>query len=323
MQVGRNDPCPCGSGKKYKKCCLNNPVETGGGSEVHASGAKPEASGEEPIITSYPGDYGAPRLGKWLDDAIPPKDLSAYALAWNIAKRPEIAAKAEKLSRRFVSRGKEEARRIKKARSAEELVAIMLENPDSINHSLLVERVLEKTAESIPLIIRELATPRQTNFAELAVQAIYRSNYHPEEELLALITEPNATAYDLSLICMLLGMIEIEEAVKPVWDYYQFFKRQFPRKNYWKGPLIGLRDLKYALDHPIKVSDAERKLVEESLLEAGISVSTSDAEIIVKSIYTRKIFKALKIISSAGIQDVEKTGFAIKAIVEGLARLKS
>src|SRR5205823_13028254 len=21
--VGRNDPCPCGSGKKYKKCCMN------------------------------------------------------------------------------------------------------------------------------------------------------------------------------------------------------------------------------------------------------------------------------------------------------------
>ena len=21
--VGRNDPCPCGSGKKYKNCCLN------------------------------------------------------------------------------------------------------------------------------------------------------------------------------------------------------------------------------------------------------------------------------------------------------------
>jgi uncharacterized protein YecA (UPF0149 family) len=20
-QVGRNEPCPCGSGKKYKKCC--------------------------------------------------------------------------------------------------------------------------------------------------------------------------------------------------------------------------------------------------------------------------------------------------------------
>jgi uncharacterized protein YecA (UPF0149 family) len=24
-QVGRNDPCPCGSGKKFKKCCMNKP----------------------------------------------------------------------------------------------------------------------------------------------------------------------------------------------------------------------------------------------------------------------------------------------------------
>jgi hypothetical protein len=25
--VGRNDPCPCGSGKKYKKCCLGGPIQ--------------------------------------------------------------------------------------------------------------------------------------------------------------------------------------------------------------------------------------------------------------------------------------------------------
>ncbi|MBO5148805.1 MAG: SEC-C domain-containing protein, partial [Anaerotignum sp.] len=23
-KVGRNDPCPCGSGKKYKQCCGRN-----------------------------------------------------------------------------------------------------------------------------------------------------------------------------------------------------------------------------------------------------------------------------------------------------------
>jgi uncharacterized protein YecA (UPF0149 family) len=23
QKVGRNDPCPCGSGKKFKKCCLH------------------------------------------------------------------------------------------------------------------------------------------------------------------------------------------------------------------------------------------------------------------------------------------------------------
>ena len=27
MKIGRNQPCPCGSGKKYKKCCLNKSRE--------------------------------------------------------------------------------------------------------------------------------------------------------------------------------------------------------------------------------------------------------------------------------------------------------
>jgi hypothetical protein len=27
-KIGRNHPCPCGSGKKYKNCCLSNPKET-------------------------------------------------------------------------------------------------------------------------------------------------------------------------------------------------------------------------------------------------------------------------------------------------------
>jgi preprotein translocase subunit SecA len=26
-KVGRNDPCPCGSGKKYKNCCLDKDLQ--------------------------------------------------------------------------------------------------------------------------------------------------------------------------------------------------------------------------------------------------------------------------------------------------------
>jgi tetratricopeptide (TPR) repeat protein len=29
-KIGRNDPCPCGSGRKYKKCCLNKADVHGG-----------------------------------------------------------------------------------------------------------------------------------------------------------------------------------------------------------------------------------------------------------------------------------------------------
>jgi preprotein translocase subunit SecA len=31
-KVGRNDPCPCGSGRKYKNCCMRKP--TGGGGQA-------------------------------------------------------------------------------------------------------------------------------------------------------------------------------------------------------------------------------------------------------------------------------------------------
>ena len=27
IDIGRNDPCHCGSGKKYKKCCLLNDIQ--------------------------------------------------------------------------------------------------------------------------------------------------------------------------------------------------------------------------------------------------------------------------------------------------------
>lgn len=27
-KIGRNEPCPCGSGKKYKKCCIDKPDKT-------------------------------------------------------------------------------------------------------------------------------------------------------------------------------------------------------------------------------------------------------------------------------------------------------
>ena len=31
---GRNDPCPCGSGRKYKRCCLNAGRQTSFGNRL-------------------------------------------------------------------------------------------------------------------------------------------------------------------------------------------------------------------------------------------------------------------------------------------------
>jgi tetratricopeptide (TPR) repeat protein len=34
-KIGRNEPCPCGSGKKYKKCCLNTSKSSIGGTFIY------------------------------------------------------------------------------------------------------------------------------------------------------------------------------------------------------------------------------------------------------------------------------------------------
>ena len=37
MKIGRNSPCPCGSGIKYKKCCLNKTEDQRLGEAISAS----------------------------------------------------------------------------------------------------------------------------------------------------------------------------------------------------------------------------------------------------------------------------------------------
>jgi hypothetical protein len=68
MSVGRNDPCPCGSGKKYKKCCQPKDEEAERAREEEAIRAKPAAS-PAPAAESSPRPQAPPlpdpRLAAW------------------------------------------------------------------------------------------------------------------------------------------------------------------------------------------------------------------------------------------------------------------
>jgi tetratricopeptide (TPR) repeat protein len=81
-QPGRNDPCPCGSGKKYKKCCL--PRE-----EAARSAARPPGGDEnagEPYVAEL-----RPELDEQVDAVLERLELGAGR-----AVEPEIKALLEK-----------------------------------------------------------------------------------------------------------------------------------------------------------------------------------------------------------------------------------
>ena len=61
-KIGRNDPCPCGSGKKYKKCCAKKALgprqvtvqQTGGDIMQRMSKTTSALSGAFPTIPTQP-----------------------------------------------------------------------------------------------------------------------------------------------------------------------------------------------------------------------------------------------------------------------------
>jgi len=66
---GRNEPCPCGSGKKFKKCCL----------------LAGRASGPEPDRASYTGAErlsALARLDRFIEDRLGPEDDAALEAFW-------------------------------------------------------------------------------------------------------------------------------------------------------------------------------------------------------------------------------------------------
>ena len=62
QKIGRNDPCPCGSGKKYKKCCKQHIEEQHKGSDpwmdeeglhIIGKGAPPSPEEQERMTNEY------------------------------------------------------------------------------------------------------------------------------------------------------------------------------------------------------------------------------------------------------------------------------
>ncbi len=67
MKTGRNDPCPCGSGKKYKKCCMENDEEAARlVSKAHDNAPRP-ADTPKPVLGTSLSELPKPKDDKPLD----------------------------------------------------------------------------------------------------------------------------------------------------------------------------------------------------------------------------------------------------------------
>ena len=61
MPPGRNDPCPCGSGRKYKHCCLAKDEAAAAVAREEAMAAAEAEAAVEPAEADTPAPTLAPR----------------------------------------------------------------------------------------------------------------------------------------------------------------------------------------------------------------------------------------------------------------------
>jgi len=240
--VGRNDPCPCGSGKKYKKCCMS--VHNVGFGEQLAVPKRAKID-DDFISIEAVVDYGHPLPDEAFFANNDLHEISAPRLIYSSLLHPEIEGIANKVVRQFINRGKEERKRIKTAKNTETLIGIMRNNPDPLNHTPLIDRLIEERAQSTPMILQELKEPQNDSFVELAVRILHRSKTNFSKEIIDIIKSGNnRKAYAISILCVLLGFYDNEYSEKLLWDYYYYMKFKYPNDTYSDGPLLGLIEIR-------------------------------------------------------------------------------
>ena len=240
-KIRRNDPCLCGSGMKYKKCCMSACNE---GLEEQHTAPRREEQDDDYIPIGVVVDYGNMLLDESFFAGNEVHEISAPRLLYSCLLHPEIEGIATKVTRQFIDRGKEELKRIVRAKGAETLIGIMRNKPDPINRTPLIDRLVEEKAQAVPLILQELKKPQNDSFVELAVRILLISETNYSKEIIDIINSGNnRKAYAISILCVLLGFYDNEYSEKILWNYYHYMKLKYPNDTYSDGPLLGLSEI--------------------------------------------------------------------------------
>ena len=234
MKIGRNEPCPCGSGKKYKKCCLNN--------------ITPFKQRESKITKDIP-DYGTPKIeDNFFDNKFEEEANAASLLYFQMSEegfdRIINAVVSDILPKERKKKIKMQEKMINGADNPDQLIDMLYEKIEGDNEALLVQKILEHPNYIIPKIIERLQENTNEFFVEFSIKILNETENETYAKMLTdrlhLIKDPHT----LSCVCLVLGFIGGTEAIKPLWDIYHFFKEMYPDKTLDQGPLFALHEVK-------------------------------------------------------------------------------
>lgn len=103
-RIGRNEPCPCGSGKKYERCCLHQHEATA----ERTAGATAQAAAQlAPPVFAWEDDDGLDEASNRVGDLVHDGDLDAAEQAARdlLVRHPDVHDGFERLAMVYEARG--------------------------------------------------------------------------------------------------------------------------------------------------------------------------------------------------------------------------
>ncbi len=254
MKIGRNDLCFCGSGKKYKKCCLGRELP---GELKHKT--------HDILPDRWEIDYGEPCLDKDFFDHNGLAEFSAARMIQAAMLFPDAVEEVASEVRLETTGYLAELKEIEELTRPQEIVRFLKKGPDRLNYPQVLDKFLDHEKETVLLLLEEMRSSDNELFVEWAVKLFYESDYVLAEDILEIIELHQHDAYAVSLLCILLGSYDHPAIPKLLWDYFQYFRKNFRDELYHEGPLLALREIHEYMNEP-RVSDPEMALWDEDRL---------------------------------------------------------
>jgi len=126
-KIGRNDPCPCGSGKKYKRCCL--PQHEAAAAERAAAAAAQAVAQLAPPAFTWEDDDGLDEASNRVVDLVHAGQFDAAEQAARelLVRYPDVHDGFERLGMVYEARGD----RLQAAEYYRHALAFMQDHADS------------------------------------------------------------------------------------------------------------------------------------------------------------------------------------------------
>lgn len=108
MKAGRNDPCPCGSGQKYKKCCLSKDEDSRPAEVLSVAELTPE---QRKALADVESDAGKQLHGSLQDPILNPGEtgdspVNAPYIRWEYDHMMEVIGPYRRLAQALMFNSK-------------------------------------------------------------------------------------------------------------------------------------------------------------------------------------------------------------------------